>query len=86
MAESRGDLEVAADAYAEAAERWERFGVVTEHAFAFLGQGRCLIRLARRAEAAPVLQQAREIFDRMGAAPALAQTDELLAQATVLTS
>ena len=42
LTEARGDLPAAADAYADAADRWERFGVVPEQAFALLGQGRCL--------------------------------------------
>ena len=41
LTEARGDLQAAADAYADAANRWERFGVVPEQAFALLGQGRC---------------------------------------------
>ncbi len=45
LAEARGDLQAAADAYADAADRWERFGVVPEQAFALLGQGRCLLGL-----------------------------------------
>ena len=44
LTEARGDLQTAADAYADAADRWERFGVVPEQAFALLGQGRCLAR------------------------------------------
>ncbi len=47
LAEARGDLSTAADAYADAADRWERFGVVPEQAFALLGHGRCLIGLSR---------------------------------------
>ena len=86
LTEARGDLSSAADAYADAADRWERFGVVPEQAFALLGQGRCLIGLSRPTEAAPVLQHAREIFERLQAAPALAETDALLAQATALSS
>lgn len=82
LTEARGDLAAASDA----ADRWERFGVVPEQAFALLGQGRCLIGLSRPTEAAPVLQHAREIFDRLQAAPALAETDALLAQATALSS
>ena len=39
LTEARGDLQAAADAYADAAGRWERFGVVPEQAFALLGQG-----------------------------------------------
>ena len=56
LAEARGDCQAAADAYADAAERWERFGVVPEQAFALLGQGRCLVGLSRPTEAAPVLR------------------------------
>jgi ATP/maltotriose-dependent transcriptional regulator MalT len=86
LAEARGDLQVASEAYSEAADRWERFGVVTEQAFALLGHGRCLLGLARPTEAAPVLHRAREIFERLGAAPALAETDGLLQQVTALSS
>ena len=82
LAEARGDLEVAADAYADAADRWERFGVVPEQAFAFLGQGRCLLGLSRPTEAAPPLQHAREMLGRLKATPALAETDSLLQQTT----
>ena len=67
LTEARGDLQAAADAYADAADRWERFGVVPEQAFALLGQGRCLVGLSRPTEAAPVLQHAREIFERLQA-------------------
>ena len=42
--------------------------------------------LGRTAEASPVLQQAREIFQALQAAPALAETDLLLQQATALSS
>ncbi len=52
-----------------------------EQAFALLGQGRCLLGLARATEAAAVLHRAREIFERLGATPALAETDALLAAA-----
>lgn len=81
-----GDLQAAADTYAGAADRWERFGIVPEHAFALLGQGRCLVGLSRPTDASPVLQHAREIFERLGAAPALAETDALLQQAIALSS
>ena len=80
------DLQAAADAYADAADRWERFGVVPEQAYALLGQGRCLLGLSRPTEASPVLHHAREIFERLRAAPALAETDELLERATALSS
>ncbi len=86
LSEARRDLEAAAEAYADAAARWQSFGVVPEQAFALLGQGRCLIELGRTSEAIPVLQQAREIFQKLKADPALAEIDELLQQATALTS
>jgi class 3 adenylate cyclase/tetratricopeptide (TPR) repeat protein len=79
LAEARGDLQAAAVAYAEAADRWERFGVVLEHAFALLGQGRCLVGMARPTEAAPVLQHAGAMFEGFDAAPTLAEIDELVA-------
>ncbi len=79
ITEADGDFHAAAEAYADAADRWERFGVVPEQAFALLGQGRCLLGLSRPTEAAPVFQHAREIFERLRAAPALAETDALLA-------
>ncbi len=82
LTEARGDLQAAADAYADAADRLERFGVVPEQGFALLGQGRCLLGLSRPIEAAPVLQRAREIFERLQAAPAIAETDALLQQTT----
>jgi len=86
LSDAGGDIEAAADGYADAADRWERFGVVLEHPFALLGRGRCLIGLSRPSDAAPVLRHAREIFERLEAAPALAETDALLQQATALSS
>ncbi len=86
LTEARGDRQAAADAYADAAERWERFGVVTEQAYALLGQGRCLLGLFRPTEAAPVLQHARQILERLQAATALAAADAFLEKATALSS
>ena len=56
LAEAHGDHHTAAAEYADAAGRWESFGVVPEQAFALLGQGRCLVALGRsdrRRPAAP---------------------------------
>ena len=78
LTEARGDLQAAADSYLDAADRWERFGVVPEQAFALLGRGRCLLGLSQPTEATPVLRHAREIFSRLMAAPALAEADSLL--------
>ena len=71
---------------ANAARRWQSFGVVPEQAFALLGQGRCLTALGRPNEASQALRHAREIFHTLQAAPALAETDLLLQQATALSS
>src|SRR5262249_2908976 len=81
VTEAEGEPRRAIPAYADSAYRWERFGVVPERAFALLGQGRCLLELGRPAEALPVLVEAREIFEHLHAAPALTETDDLLARA-----
>jgi len=80
LAEAHGDHKTAADGYAQAAERWQRFGVIPEQAYSLLGQGRCLTTLGQPGEATRALVQAREIFDTLKAAPALAETDTLLHQ------
>ncbi len=86
LTEARGDLQAAADSYLDAADRWERFGVVPEQAFALLGRGRCLLGLAQPTEATPVLRHAREIFVRLGAAAALAEADSLLERSPGVTT
>jgi tetratricopeptide (TPR) repeat protein len=86
LAEARGDLEAAAQVYADAADRWQQFGVVPERAFALLGHGRCLTALGRQTDATRVLRQAREIFQRLEAVLAVTEADALLQQATALSS
>jgi len=81
LAEHAGEHGAAAAGFADAAARWHGFGVRDEEAQALLGQGRCLVALDRAPEAAPVLAGARAIFERLGAVPALAETDDLLARA-----
>ena len=78
LAERRGEHKTAAAGFADAAARWHGFEVPYEEAQALLGQGRCLLALDRAQGAAPVLAAAREIFARLGAKPALAETDALL--------
>jgi class 3 adenylate cyclase/tetratricopeptide (TPR) repeat protein len=85
-AEAHGELAEAADLFADAAQRWERFGVVTERAFALLGQGRCLAALGRPDEAGEPLRTARELFAAMGAQPSLVETDTLLQRTAALAS
>jgi hypothetical protein len=81
LAEANGHHQAAAAGYADAARRWEAFGVIPEQAFAHLGHGRCLLALGRTTDATPVLRQARELFARLKAAPYVAECDTLLAQA-----
>ena len=75
--EIEGEAEAAAG-FADAAQRWHGFGVPYEEGHALLGQGRCLTALGRAPEAAAPLAAAREIFARLGAKPALAETDAVL--------
>jgi class 3 adenylate cyclase/tetratricopeptide (TPR) repeat protein len=75
--EARGDFAAAIAAYGDAADRWARFGVVPERAFALLGQGRSLVASGRPSEAMEPLERARAIFERLKAAPALIEIAEL---------
>jgi hypothetical protein len=77
LAEHDGDFAGAAALHAEAAERWQEFGNVREHAYALLGYGRCLRRLKNPQAEAP-LRAARQLFEAMGYKPALAEVDTLL--------
>ena len=86
LAEADGEIETALTGYEDAADRWERFGVIPEQGFALLGQGRCLLGLSRATEATPVLRRARAVFERLQAVPALAETDTLVQEATALSS
>jgi class 3 adenylate cyclase/tetratricopeptide (TPR) repeat protein len=79
LAEAHGDHVSAAQLYRQAAERWERFGTVPEHAYALLGQGRCLSTLDDP-EADEPLRRARELFASMGYRPALAEAEALLGE------
>ena len=80
VTEARGDYGSAADGFADAASRWHDFAAAYEEAQALLGQARCLVALGRAPDAAAPLAAAREIFARLGAKPALAETEPLLAQ------
>lgn len=85
LAESAGELEAAADRYAEAAQRWADYGHVLEHGQALLGAGRCLRRLGR-VNTTETLRAAREIFAGLAARPLVAEADAELAKATALSS
>ena len=79
LAEAAGEHADAARLYHEAAERWHQFGNVPEHAYALLGQGRCLAALGEAA-ADKSLREARELFASMGYMPALAEAEALLGE------
>jgi len=83
-AEAAGRYDEALALFQDAEEGWREFGDPYERAHSLLGQGRCLIGLERANEAAQPLNEAHDLFDRLGAAPALAETDSLLQEATEL--
>ena len=78
LAEADGDPEAALLLFEEAAKRWADYGFVFGRGLALLGSARCLLALGRRTDAAPVLQQARDIFASLEAAPSVAEVDALL--------
>ena len=86
LAEQHGKHAEATALFTDAAGRWERFEVPWEQAQALLGQGRCLLTLGRPTEAGEPLHAARDIFASLGANPALADANGLLAEATALAS
>jgi class 3 adenylate cyclase/tetratricopeptide (TPR) repeat protein len=61
LAEVRGSLAEAEELYREAAERWDAYGSVVEHAYALLGLGRC--------GDAKALRDGEAIFGWLGAQP-----------------
>ncbi|MFY9577976.1 MAG: BTAD domain-containing putative transcriptional regulator [Gaiellaceae bacterium] len=84
LCEARGQSRQAELLYAEADEGWRSHDCVVEHAHALLGLGRCCLALGRPDDAAASLREAREVLSSLGAALLLAQTEELLAEATAV--
>ena len=84
IAEAEGRLDEALAAFRVAAQAWGDIEEPFETAMAELGAGRCLVSLDRASEAVASLEEARQIFARLEAAPALAETDALLQQAAPL--
>jgi tetratricopeptide (TPR) repeat protein len=85
LAEHAGDHTRAATLYAEAADRWQQFGNVPEHAHSLLGQGRCLVALGDPAAEEP-LREAGQLFSSMGYRPALVEMEALLEETTARAS
>jgi class 3 adenylate cyclase/tetratricopeptide (TPR) repeat protein len=77
LAESTGAVEEAAAQYATAAEGWDAYRQVLEHALALLGQGRCLTAMGEP-EGEPVLRVAHEQLKALGARPSAAEAATLL--------
>ena len=77
VAEARGESAEAAPAFGAAASGWREFDVPYEEGHALLGRLRCLLTV-RASEAAAPLGAARDIFARLAAKPALAETDKLM--------
>ena len=78
LTERRGAAGAAEAAFAHAASRWHAFGMPYEEGHALLGRGRCLRAQGKSREAREPLTAAREVFARLSAAPALAETEALL--------
>lgn len=85
LAEANNNHGEAAKLYADAANRWHKFGNQPEHAYARLGQGRCLRTLGDPA-AETALTQARDLFSQLGYQPALAETEKLLGSSELAAS
>jgi class 3 adenylate cyclase/tetratricopeptide (TPR) repeat protein len=86
LAEGRHELDEAVRLYGEVAESWSEHGVPVEEAQALLGIGRCLLELGERVAGASRLGEARAIFGRLGAQRLVDEADDLLAEATALSS
>jgi class 3 adenylate cyclase/tetratricopeptide (TPR) repeat protein len=76
LAEHDGRLAEAAAGYAEAAEGWQSFGNLPEHALALLGRGRTLTAMGHP-DAPAARHEARAALDALGYAPAVAEIDAL---------
>ncbi|MGZ4360137.1 MAG: ATP-binding protein, partial [Gaiellaceae bacterium] len=85
QAERAGNYIEAGALYADAAGRWEQFTEAIEHAHALLGQGRCLAA-AGDPGADVALRRSRAVFEQMGARRRTRECDDLIAQASRLTS
>jgi len=80
LAEARGEHAVAEPLYDEARKGFEEYGCVVEHAYALLGLARCRLACERVEDAVRPLEEARAIFERLGARLLVDETDGLLAK------
>jgi hypothetical protein len=63
------------------AASWRSLGFRPEEAYALTGLGRCLLALGETEEAVARLMEARATWERLRAAPRIAEIDALLAAA-----
>ena len=85
IAAAKGDAAAALPAYDEAAAGWREFGCVLEQGLATLGGARCRQAAGRTDEASELLENAREVFNRLGARPLQYLVDEALAKRSAST-
>jgi tetratricopeptide (TPR) repeat protein len=83
-AEASERFEDALKLYEDADARWADYGFVLGRADALHGAGRSLLALGRDPQAQ--LREARELYARLGAQPAVDRVDEVLARATSRTA
>jgi class 3 adenylate cyclase/tetratricopeptide (TPR) repeat protein len=81
LAQARGDHAGAVAAFSDAVARWHGFGNQLEEAYAQLGLGRSLLRLADVRAATASLRTSSALFVGMGARAPLATCQRLLAEA-----
>ncbi|MBI2238880.1 MAG: AAA family ATPase [Actinobacteria bacterium] len=86
LEEAAGELGAAIELFEEAAAAWGEFGHPLERGQALLGGGRCLLTTGSVHESELKLREAREVFSGLGARPLVAETDDLLARASALSS
>ncbi len=82
LAALRGDVAEAEDRYERAAGRFREISVPFSMALTLLEHGELLTRENRAPEAAPLLDEAHGIFERLGASPSLERLDAIYAVVT----
>ena len=82
LAALRGDVAEAEDRYERAAGRFREISVPFSMALTLLEHGELLTRENRASEAAPLLDEAHGIFERLGASPSLERLDAIYAVVT----
>ena len=77
IAAARGELDVAARMFAEAAARWERYGFVLEAGQTLLDLARCQQALGRDDEAEATAAHGRDVLAPMGIPTPTSPSNEL---------